>query len=307
VKTVAIETPTDVESASLAVTGSRSRALFDFAELVKARLTLLVLLTTAVGFYMGAPNPINYAAFFHVVFGTALAAAGAAALNQWWERRLDALMNRTKMRPIPAGRMSPRDALAAGGFLSLAGVTYLALACNALAASLAALTILLYIFAYTPLKRISTTNTLVGAIPGAIPPLIGWGAVRGELSPGAWSLFAILFFWQMPHFFALAWMYRNDYERAGFRMVSSDDATGARSSSQSVLFCMLLLIVGGVPTYLGLTSIVYLPLAFALGGLFIAVAMQFHRRRTAKDARALFVTSIIYLPLLLAALVLTKS
>jgi heme o synthase len=307
VKTVAIATPSNVKSASLAASGSRSRALFDFAELVKARLTLLVLLTTAVGFYMGAPNPINYGAFFHVVFGTALAAAGAAALNQWWERRLDALMNRTKMRPIPAGRMSPRDALATGGFLSLAGVIYLTLACNALTASLAALTIILYIFAYTPLKRISTTNTLVGAIPGAIPPLIGWAAARGELNPGAWSLFAILFFWQMPHFFALAWMYRNDYARAGFRMVSSDDETGARSSSQSVLFCMLLLIVGGVPTYLGLTSAVYLPLAFALGGLFIAVAMQFHRRRTAKDARALFVTSIIYLPLLLAVLVLTKS
>jgi protoheme IX farnesyltransferase len=169
------------------------------------------------------------------------------------------------------------------------------------------LTIILYIFAYTPLKRISTTNTLVGAIPGAIPPMIGWAAARGTLDAGAWSLFAILFFWQMPHFFALAWMYREDYARAGFRMMSSGDETGARSSSQSVLFCMLLLIIGGVPAYLGLTNAIYVPIAFALGGLFIAVAMQFHRKRTAQAARALFIASIVYLPLLLGALVLTKT
>jgi protoheme IX farnesyltransferase len=203
--------------------------------------------------------------------------------------------------------MLARDALLIGTLLAIAGIIYLAFACNALTASLAALTIILYIFAYTPLKRISTTNTLVGAIPGAIPPMIGWAAARGTLDAGAWSLFAILFFWQMPHFFALAWMYREDYARAGFRMMSSDDETGARSSSQSVLFCMLLLIVGAVPAYLGLTNAIYVPIAFALGGLFIAVAMQFHRERTARAARALFIASIVYLPLLLGALVLTKT
>ncbi len=170
----------------------------DFAELVKAQLTLLVLVTTAVGFYMGAPPAFAPLALFHAVFGTALAAGGAAALNQWWECRLDALMFRTKSRPIPGGRMSPALALSLGAFLSLAGVTYLAAACNSLSATLAAVTVLLYVFAYTPLKRISTTNTLIGAIPGAIPPLIGWAAVRGELGPGAWSLFIIMFFWQMP-------------------------------------------------------------------------------------------------------------
>ena len=284
----------------------RVGAAADFAQLVKARLTLLVLLTTAVGYYLGAENPISYFGLFHVVFGTALAAASAAALNQWWERRADSLMNRTKTRPIPAGRMLPRDALVIGAVLGVTGVAYLAFACNALAASLAALTIVLYIFAYTPLKRISTTNTLVGAIPGAIPPMIGWAAARGTLDAGAWSLFAILFFWQMPHFFALAWMYREDYARAGFRMMSSGDETGARSSSQGVLFCMLLLIVGAVPAYLGLTNAIYVPIAFALGGLFIAVAMQFHQRRTARSARALFIASIVYLPLLLGSLVLTK-
>ncbi len=304
-KTVAIE-DTPQLAASAAQIEMRRRFLFDFAELVKARLTLLVLLTTAVGYYLGAANPINRAAFFHVVFGTALAAAGAAALNQWWERRLDALMLRTKKRPIPGGRMLPRDAIAIGGLLALAGIVYLAVTCNVLSACLAALTIVLYIFAYTPLKKISNTNTLVGAVPGAIPPMIGWAAARGTLDAGAWSLFAILFFWQMPHFFALAWMYRADYARAGFRMLSSGDETGARSSSQAVLFSILLLIIGGVPAYLGLTSAIYLIVALVLGGFLILMAMRFHQRRTARDARALFVTSIIYLPLLLGALVLTK-
>jgi len=279
----------------------------DFAELVKARLTLLVLLTTAVGFYLGAVGAINSIALFHAVVGTALAAAGAAALNQWWERRLDALMQRTRTRPIPAGRMLPRNALVLGSLLAIAGISYLARACNWLSASLAAATIVIYIFAYTPLKRISTTNTLVGAIPGALPPMIGWAAVSGRLDPGAWSLFAILFLWQLPHFFAIAWMYREDYARAGFQMVSRGDETGTRSASQSVFFCMLLLLVGGIPAFLGVVSSLYLPVELVLNGLFIFVAMRFLRTQAAADARKLFLTSIVYLPLLLAALVLTKS
>ena len=286
---------------------SRTRFAADFAELVKARLTLLVLLTTAVGFYLGARAPINYVALFHVVFGTAAAAAGAAALNQWWERRLDALMHRTKTRPIPAGRMRPAEALALGTVLSIFGVGYLAIVCNVLSAALAAITIVIYIFAYTPLKRTSTANTIVGAIPGAIPPMIGWVAARGRIDSGAWSLFAILALWQLPHFFAIAWMYRDDYSRAGFRMISSDDKTGERSASQSVFFCILLLIIAGLPASLGIVTMFYVPFELALGGLFIAVAMRFLRLRTAASARLLFITSIIYLPLLLGALVLTKS
>jgi protoheme IX farnesyltransferase len=306
VKTAAIE-PVVVEEPAIPGTIVRNRALSDFAELVKVRLTLLVLVTTAVGFDLGWQGAMNYLALFHTVLGTALAAGGAAALNQWWERKFDAIMNRTKLRPIPAGRMLPRDGLIAGVLLAISGVLYLSIVCNWLSAALAAGTVIIYIFAYTPLKQISTTNTLVGAIAGAIPPLIGWAAARGELNAGAWSLFAILFVWQMPHFFALAWMYREDYARAGFRMVSSDDDSGGRSSSQSVLFCMLLLIVGVIQTYLGLTSPLYLVIAFDLGGSFIAVAMRFHRLRTARDARFLFLASIIYLPLLLGALVLTKA
>src|SRR5438045_5269367 len=168
---------------------TRVGVVSDFAELVKARLTLLVLLTTAVGFYLGAHGPVNLLALLHAVFGAALAAAGAAALNQWWERRLDALMHRTKTRPIPGGRMLPRDALILGCLLSAAGVIYLAILCNWVSAALAAATIVIYILAYTPLKRVTTFNTLVGAIPGAIPPAVGWAAASGRVEPGAWSLF----------------------------------------------------------------------------------------------------------------------
>lgn len=299
-----------VESADESLTAKenpRSRFFGDFAELVKARLTLLVLLTTAVGFYLGANGPIDGRGLFHVVFGTALAAAGAAALNQWWERRHDALMQRTKERPIPSGRMLPRAAFIIGLLLSFAGVIYLEQTCNRLCAVLAAITIGIYIFAYTPLKRISTTNTLVGAIPGALPPLIGWAAAAGHIDGEAWSLFAIMFCWQMPHFFAIAWMYREDYARGGFQMLSRDDDSGARSASQGVLFCMLLLIITGAPAYIGLTSPIYLPCALALGVWFIAMAMRFHRKTTTVSARALFFSSIIYLPLLLLLLVLTKS
>src|SRR5437868_131026 len=285
----------------------RNRVVADLAELVKARLTLLVLLTTAVGFYLGSESPINYVALFHAVFGTAAAAAGAAALNQWWERSADALMRRTRARPIPAGRMPPVQALALGIMLSVFGVTYLAIVCNALSAALTAITVAIYIFAYTPLKRASTANTAVGAVPGAIPPMIGWAAARGTLGAGAWSLFAIVFLWQLPHFFAIAWMCRDDYSRAGFRMISSDDRTGERSASQSVFFCILLLVIAGVPAFLGMATSVYLAVELLLGGFFIAVAMRFLRMRTPGAARSLFIASIVYLPLLLAALVLTKS
>ena len=297
-KTLAVDNPT--------LASSRHSFVGDLAELVKARLTMLVLVTTAVGFYLGAEPPIDYKALLHTVFGTAAAAAGAAALNQWWERRVDALMRRTRTRPIPAGRMAPRQALVLGTALSAFGVIYLAILCNTLAAALTAITIVIYIFAYTPLKRSSTANTAVGAIPGAIPPMIGWAAARGDIGVGAWSLFVIVFLWQMPHFFAIAWMCREDYWRAGFRMISGDDPSGERSASQSVFFCILLLVLAGLPAFVGVASYVYQAIELVLGGLFVAVAMRFLRLRTQSAARLLFVASIAYLPLLLVALVLTK-
>jgi protoheme IX farnesyltransferase len=288
-------------------TKSWTRVVLDLVELVKARLTLLVLLTTAVGFYLCAESPVNYEALLHTVFGTALAAAGAAALNQWWEHKLDERMVRTRSRPVPAGRMRPREALVIGVALSIFGAIYLAIVCNALSAALAAITIIVYIFGYTPLKLVSTFNTALGAIPGAIPPMIGWAAAHGTLNAGAWMLFAILFFWQLPHFFAIAWMYRDDYVRAGFQMISSDDQSGERSASQSVFFCMILFVVAGLPAFLGIATVFYLLAELILGIVFIAVAMRFLKTKAPGDARRLFLTSIIYLPLLLGALVLSKA
>ena len=305
-KSAAIEKASALDAAALDKRGAANRVLVDFAELTKARLTLLVLVTTAVGYYLGAPV-VEYVPLFHAVFGTALAAAGAAALNQWWEHRFDALMHRTRMRPIPAGRMLPRDALLVGSCLGVGGFLYLAIACNWLSAGLAAVTIAVYIFGYTPLKRISTTNTLVGAIPGALPPMIGWAAARNDVSWPAWSLFAILFCWQMPHFFAIAWMYREDYARAGFRMLSNSDPDGARSGRQSVLFAALLAMASVLPAFFGLSSRAFVPLELFLSAAFLALAVRFYTNRGVREARWLFLGSIIYLPLLLAALVLTKS
>lgn len=296
-----------IGSNSNEVEAPRSGLVGDLMELVKARLTLLVLLTTAVGFYLGAEGPISWILLVQTVLGTAAAAAGAAALNQWWEYRLDALMERTQARPVPAGRMRPVEAVVIGSALSIVGVTYLAFVCNALTAALAAITIIVYVFAYTPLKLVSTFNTALGAVPGALPPMIGWAAARGTLNAGAWMLFAILFFWQLPHFFAIAWMYREDYARAGFQMISSDDRTGERSASQSVFFCMLLLIIAGLPAYLGIATVFYLIAEWILGAVFVAAAMRFLKTRARSDARRLFLTSIIYLPLLLGALVLSKA
>ena len=280
--------------------------LSDFSQLIKTRLTFLVLVTTGVGFYIGTSGAVDVIRLVNVLLGAALAAAGASALNQWWERDLDALMSRTRTRPVPSGRMRPASALIVGSLLAVIGIIYLAITTNRLATILTALTVIIYIFAYTPLKRVTTGNTLVGAIPGALPPLIGWAAARGSLDFAAWSLFAIVFIWQMPHFFAIAWLCRHDYERAGFRMLSRDDETGLRSASQAVLFCMLLLLVAVIPSAIGMASSVYLLIEIILGGLFTAVAMRFHRLANISSARLLFFSSIIYLPLLLAALMLTK-
>jgi protoheme IX farnesyltransferase len=269
-------------------------------------LTFLVLVTTAAGFYLASSARLNYLLMANAVFGAALAAAGASALNQWWERRLDALMERTRARPLPAGRMSPAAGLIIGATLGCAGIIYLNATTNRLAALLTAATIAIYVFAYTPLKRISTANTLVGAIPGAIPPMIGWAAARNQLDPGAWCLFAIVFFWQMPHFFAIAWMCRDDYDRAGFQMISSGDESGSRSASQAVLFAMFLLLIAAAPVAVGMAHAIYLPIEIALSGLFIAAAMRFLRTQLAADARRLFLASIAYLPLLLIALAFTK-
>ena len=231
-------------SPSIAQTAGGEKALFAVVcDLVKARLTFLVLLTTLVGFYLGWRGAMDYWAMFHALAGTSLLACGASALNQLWEREHDARMLRTADRPLPSGRMQPETVLVFGGVCSIGGLVYLAFAVNLLTSLLGAATLASYVFVYTPLKRITWLNTAVGAVPGALPPLMGWSAARGELSGEGWSLFAILFFWQIPHFLAIAWLYREEYEKAGFVMLPSLDPDGSRTARQAVSHTLGLLIV----------------------------------------------------------------
>jgi protoheme IX farnesyltransferase len=278
-----------------------------YADLVKARLTLLVLLTTLVGFYVGWRGPMNYLLMFHALLGTALVASGAAALNQLLEREHDARMRRTASRPLPSGRLQPVTVMLFGGICSLIGTIYLALLVNPLTSVLGAISLISYLFIYTPLKRLTWLNTAVGAIPGALPPLMGWAAARGELSAGGWALFAILAFWQMPHFFAIAWIYREEYAKAGFQMLPAVDPDGTRTAQQSVSHTLGLLPISLTPFLLHLAGPIYLAGAVVLGVAYLWCAMQFGRRLDIRAAKRLFFASIIYLPLLLTVLVLDKA
>ena len=276
------------------------------ADLVKARLTALVLLTTYVGFYLGWRGAMNYGLMLHTLFGTALVASGASALNQLLEREYDAKMRRTASRPLPSGRMQPAIVTLLGGVSSVAGLVYLAVFVNHLTSVLAAVTLVSYVFIYTPLKRMTWANTLVGAIPGALPPLMGWTAARGELSGEGWALFAILAFWQIPHFMAIAWLYRDEYAKAGFKMLPMIDPDGRRTGQQSVSHTVGLFIVSLCPFLMKMDGPVYLALAVGLGLGYFWCAVRFARQLTPRRARQLFLASIIYLPFLLAAMVLNK-
>jgi protoheme IX farnesyltransferase len=276
------------------------------SDLTKARLTLLVLLTTLVGYYMGTQGPTNYALMLHAVLGTAFLASGAAALNQYIEREHDARMRRTQSRPIPSGRLSAETVLLFGGICSVAGLVYLAVAVNLLTSVLGSITLLTYLFLYTPLKRVTWLNTAVGAIPGAFPPLMGWTAARGELSTEGWALFAILALWQLPHFFAIAWIYRDDYAKAGFVMLPAVDADGSRTGMQSVSHTLALLAVSLLPFQFKMAGPFYLAGALLLGAAYCGCAWNFSRRLTMRSAKQLFFSSIVYLPVLLTLLVLDK-
>ena len=277
-----------------------------YADLIKARLTLLVLLTTLVGFYIGWQGPMNYLLMFNALLGTALVASGASALNQLLEREHDAKMRRTASRPLPSGRLQPVTVMLFGGVCSIAGLVYLAFLVNPLTSVLGALSLVSYLFLYTPLKRVTWLNTAVGAVPGALPPLMGWAAARGHLDGGGWALFAILAFWQMPHFFAIAWIYRDEYAKAGFVMLPSVDPDGSRTGYQSVSHTLALLGVGLSPFVLKLAGPIYLAAALLLGLGYLACAINFARKLDMASARRLFFASIIYLPLLLIALVADK-
>lgn len=279
----------------------------DLCELAKARLTALVLVTALAGFYLGWSGPMDGLLLFNALFGTALVAGGAAALNQLVEREYDGAMRRTRDRPLPSGRMRPDTALLIGVGMATVGLIWLAELVNLISAALAALTLAIYVFAYTPLKRRTNLNTLVGAIPGALPPMIGWAAAHGEITLEAWVLFAIMFFWQLPHFLAIAWMYRDDYARAGFVMLPNTDETGESTGRQAVSYSFGLLVVSLVPTLLGLANRTYFLGAFLLGVGVIACAIVMQRNPTRPAARQLFFASIIYLPLLLGLLACCKA
>ena len=294
-----------VQSLTAAALADKSRVAV-FCELIKARLTFLVLLTTLVGFYVGFRGAMDYLLMLHTLLGTGLVASGAAALNQFLERQHDARMRRTEDRPLPSERLSPDTALLFGGLSSAAGLIDLALAVNLETSVLGAITLCSYLFIYTPLKRVTTLNTAIGAVPGALPPLMGWTAARGEINVEGWSLVAILFFWQLPHFLAIAWMYRDDYAKAGFAMLPVFDPDGQRTAGQTVSHTLGLLPISLCPFLLKLAGVVYLAGALVLGLAFLWQAVQFSRELTAQRARQLFYASIIYLPLLLGLMVLDK-
>ncbi len=275
-------------------------------ELFKARLTSLVLLTTLVGFYLGQRGPMNWLLLVNTLMGTGLLACGAAALNQYLERDFDALMERTEDRPLPAGLIQPQTVVVLGGVISLAGLLWLAFGANLLTAVLGAVTLISYLFIYTPLKRKTTLNTAIGAIPGALPPLMGWTAARGDLSIEGWALFAILFFWQLPHFLAIAWMYREDYAKGGFVMLPLVDRDGTRTGRSAVSHTLGLLPVSLSPFVFQMSGALYLAGALVLGLGFLWFAGRFAKQMDRLSARRLFFASILYLPLLLGLMVFDK-
>ena len=276
----------------------------DFLELTKPRITALVSTTAAAGFLLATPRgPLPWSTLLFAVAGIGLVSAGSGTLNQYVERELDRRMRRTARRPLPAGRMAPDTALLWGTLLGAVGILLLAFRVEPLTAVLAAATLAGYVFVYTPLKTRTALATIVGAVPGAMPPLLGWTAAAGEVGLGGWVLFAVLFLWQLPHFLAIAWLYREDYRAAGMRLLTIDDPDFGRTARQSALWTLALLPVSLAPVPIGLAGPAYLAGALALGAAFLAVAIAFARAPRVASARRLLLASVAYLPALLAVLV----
>ncbi len=278
----------------------------DFLELTKPRITVLILICTAVGYLFGSPNSFHLAPFVHVLLGTALMASGTSALNQWWEADSDARMRRTCKRPLAAGRMKRIHGFFFGALLSVAGFADLWFGTNALAAALGLFTLATYIFLYTPLKRRSAACTTVGALPGAMPPLIGYAAASGVLDGGALALFLILFVWQFPHFYAIAWMYREDYARGGIRMLPVIEPDGDSTARRIVACSILLIPISLVPRLLGMTGSIYAAAAVVAGLVLLYYGVRLGRERTLVGARRVLLASVLYLPALLAVMVLDR-
>ena len=282
------------------------RRLADFVTLGKPRVVLMVVLTTLVGYYLGAGFELDWLQLVHLLVGTALAAAGTLALNQFLERDLDARMERTRRRPLPDGRLQPGEAAVFGGLLTGGGIAYLGVSVGVGCAAVIAVIAVLYLGLYTPLKRVSPLATVLGAVPGALPPVAGWVAARGELGIGAAVLFAILFLWQLPHTLAIARLYRDDYACAGIRVLPVVDPDGGSTERQIVAGCLALHAAGLLPTLVGLTGGVYFFGALLLGALFLVAGMAQALRPSAPAARRVVLASVIYLPVLLALMALDK-
>jgi protoheme IX farnesyltransferase len=278
-----------------------------FSELTKVRLTTMVLLTTFTGYFLASRGPFEWVKLFHTLLGTALVAICSSILNQALERDTDALMHRTEQRPFVTRRLPLTQTVLVGLALGLVGLIELAWQVNPLTAVLAGITLVIYVVVYTPLKRLTVLNTLLGAIPGALPPLLGSTAARGHFSAEGWTLFAILACWQLPHFYAIAWLYREDYRAAGLRMVSVEDETGLRTGLHAVVSALVLLPVSLLPTLIASSGIPYAIVAAILSVAFIAFAIRFALHPNRPTARKLFLASITWLPLVLLALILDSA
>jgi len=286
---------------ALAVAGLRP-LVRDYLELTKPRLTLFVLIVVALSGWLAFPGTVDWAVLFHAVVGAGLVGGGASALNQYLERDADARMRRTRTRPIPTGRVQPWEAIVFGSVMSVLGLVQLAVGANPLAAVLAAVTLISYVGIYTPLKRVTTLNTQIGAIPGALPALIGWAAASGRLDPTAWALFLVVYLWQVPHFLSIAWLYRDDYRDGGFCMLPCVDPDGRSTGRQATLGSLALIPVSLMPAAAGAAGPVYFAGALLLGLYFLARAAAFAFAPAPGSARRLMRASLIYLPLLLAIL-----
>jgi protoheme IX farnesyltransferase len=282
------------------------RRAADFFALTKPRMVLMILVTTCVGFYLGSSGVMDTLRLLRTLLGTALAAGGTLALNQFLEREVDAKMARTRLRPLPEGRLQPGEALAFGTIVAVAGLLYLGFTVNAVCALVTAFTVVSYLFIYTPLKQRTSFCSVLGAIPGALPPVTGWVAVRGDFGPGAWVLFAILFLWQLPHSLAIGWLYRADYARAGIRLLPVIEPDGCSTGRQIVSNCLALLAVGLLPTLIGLTGSVYFLGALVLGSGLLVCGIVLALSQSATDARRLVFASLVYLPALLVLMALNK-
>ncbi|HEX8889438.1 MAG TPA: heme o synthase [Pyrinomonadaceae bacterium] len=304
---MAIELNTGGMAPARAVELSLRERMSAYLELTKPRITFLIVLTSAAGFCLGAKGGLDYARFAHAMFGIALLSSGIATLNQYIERELDGMMRRTASRPLPTGKLAPVEALVWGVSLTLLAEIYLALLVNPLTALFGLTVITGYLFMYTPLKTRTTLSTFIGAFPGAMPPLMGWTAAANEVTWGAWVLFAILFLWQFPHFLAIAWMYREDYGRAGIRMLPVVEPEGRITGQQIVAYTLMLVPVSLLPTMIGILGRVYFYGAIILGLLFLSSSISAALSKSRQQARRLLLASVLYLPLLFGLMVLNQG